>query len=487
MALELRQQLKLTQQLVMTPQLQQAIKLLQLSRLELVETVQQEIEENPVLEEELSTEDAASEKKDDDFSQEPQEPEVREQETTKEVSVENTDLSSKEINWEDYANEYESLPSVRPGSDPDLPSRLDILTKKPNLQSHLQWQLSLSHHTEEEKQVGAFVIGNLNRDGFLDLTGEDIVRETECDEETAEQMISVIQEMDPPGVGARDVKECLLLQLDRLHLSDSPASLIVREYLKSLETKNYAAIVKAAKLSLDEVRAAVSIIVGLDPHPGRVYSDEEPQYIIPDVYVYKMGEEYVILLNDEGLPRLKVSSYYRDILKNKAATPDGTKDYIQDKLKSAMWLIKSIQQRQRTIYRVVESLVKFQRNFFEKDVSCLKPLVLRDVAEDLGMHESTISRVTSNKYVHTPQGTFELKYFFNSAIEQKYGEPLSSESIKNRIRSIVQAEDHEKPLSDNAIAEIFQKEDIKLARRTVAKYREQLGILPSKYRKQPKL
>ena len=202
-----------------------------------------------------------------------------------------------------------------------------------------------------------------------------------------------------------------------------------------------------------------------------------------------MGDEYVILLNDEGLPRLRVSSYYRDILKNKVQTPDsGTKDYIQDKLKSAVWLIKSIQQRQRTIYRVVESLIRFQRDFFEHGVAFLRPLVLRDVAEDLGMHESTISRVTSNKYVHTPQGTFELKYFFNSAIERNDGgDAMSSESIKNRIRQIVQAENPQKPLSDNAIAQIFKVENIKLARRTVAKYREQMGILPSKMRKKPKL
>jgi len=228
--------------------------------------------------------------------------------------------------------------------------------------------------------------------------------------------------------------------------------------------------------------------MGLDPRPGRLYSDEEPQYIVPDVYVYKMGSEYVILLNDEGLPRLKVSNYYKEILKKDSKAPDATKDYVQDKLKSALWLIKSIQQRQRTIYRVVESLLKFQYDFFEKGVAFLKPLVLRDVAEDLGMHESTISRVTSNKYVHTPQGTFELKYFFNSAISRHDGgDAMASESIKERIRSIVQGEDHENPLSDNAIADIFAREDIKLARRTVAKYREQLGILPSKLRKKPNL
>lgn len=476
----------MTQQLVMTPQLQQAIKLLQLSRLELAETVQLEMEQNPLLEEELSAEENNSaESGESEYSSSNE----ASGDKTSEVNIEEKSQTLNEIDWTDYANEYENLPSFKPSEDTDFPSRLDILTKKNDLQSHLQWQLNFSDLTDEEKEIGNFIIGNLNREGFLDASIEDIETTAACSREMAERMVAIIQEMDPAGVGARDVKECLLLQLQRLGLGDSLAARIVEEHLHYLETKNYLAIIRATKSSKTEVLQAVNIIIGLDPHPGRQYSDEEPQYIIPDVYVHKMGDEYVILLNDEGLPRLRVSSYYRDILKNKVQTPDsGTKDYIQDKLKSAVWLIKSIQQRQRTIYRVVESLIRFQRDFFEHGVAFLRPLVLRDVAEDLGMHESTISRVTSNKYVHTPQGTFELKYFFNSAIERNDGgDAMSSESIKNRIRQIVQAENPQKPLSDNAIAQIFARENIKLARRTVAKYREQMGILPSKMRKQPKL
>lgn len=489
MALELRQHLKLAQQLVMTPQLQQAIKLLQLSRLELAATVQQEIEQNPVLEEVSLSQDLDNEseanKKAGQVENEQSGPET---EFTNEVRINETQSQLSEINWQDYANEYEhNTPSFIPRGDSDLPSRLDIVSKKPNLQSHLQWQLRLSDLPENNKDIGMFIIGNLNRDGFLEAEVEDIMDETGCDEENAILALHEIQAMDPPGVGARNVQESLLLQLDRLGLSDSLASAMVKDHLGSLETKNYAAIAKATGKSIKDVLAAVKVIIALDPFPGRLYSDEEPQYIVPDVYVQKLGDEYIILLNDEGLPRLRVSSYYKEILKNQTAASADTKEYIQDKLRSATWLIKSIQQRQRTIYRVVESLIKFQKDFFEKGVTYLKPLILRDVAEDLDMHESTISRVTSNKYVHTPQGTFELKYFFNSAIEQKGGADLSSESIKQRIRSIIQAENNEKPLSDNAIAEIFKKEDIKLARRTVAKYREQLGILPSKMRKKPKL
>lgn len=487
MALELRQQLKLSQQLVMTPQLQQAIKLLQLSRLELAETIQQEIEINPVLEESADSPDSAEAAPDPTETAELEPSVPPETEKTSEVQMEN-DSSFSEIDWNNYSNEYESGFSPRSKDDNDLPSRLDILTTKPNLHSHLNWQLNLSHLSDDEKEVGSFIIGNLDRDGFLEVTEEDICEGTGCSPEMAEDMIAVIQDMDPAGVGARNIKESLLLQLDRLGLHNSLASTLVAEHLHSLENKNYAAIAKSTGKPMDDILHAVKVIMDLDPHPGRVYSDEEPQYIIPDVYVYKMSGEYVILLNDEGLPRLRVSNYYKDILKKDSTASADTKDYVQDKLKSALWLIKSIQQRQRTIYRVVESLLKFQMEFFEKGIAHLKPLVLRDVAEDLGMHESTISRVTSNKYVHTPQGTFELKYFFNSAISrQDGGDSLASESIKERIRSIIQNENGEKPLSDNAIAEIFNKEGIQLARRTVAKYREQIGILPSKLRKKPKL
>ena len=480
--LELRQQLKLTQQLVMTPQLQQAIKLLQLSRLELVDTVQQEIEENPLLEEDMIS---ASQDSDSDSTRsskgEEEIPPVP-VERTNEVNMDNQS-SLSEINWTDYVNEYESSSSFKAQESSEQTSRFDILSKKPDLRGHLQWQLSLSDVTPEDFEVGLFVLGNLNGDGFLEVSEEELISETGCTPEIAQKMIGVIQDMDPAGVGARNVKESILLQLKRLHLGDSLPSRIVQDHLHLLETKNYAAIAKAMKESMPNVTTAVKIIISLDPHPGRAYSDEEPHYIIPDVSIQKVDNEYVILLNDEGLPRLKISSYYKEILKNKIAAPDSTKEYIQEKLKSAAWLIKSIQQRQRTIYKVVESILKFQLEFFENGVAYLKPMVLRDVAEDISMHESTISRVTTNKFVHSPQGTFELKYFFTSAIERSDGDSLSSESIRQRIRQIIQCEDPDKPLSDKALSEIFQKDNIKLARRTVAKYREQIGILSSKYRK----
>ena len=313
MALELRQQLKLSQQLVMTPQLQQAIKLLQLSRLELAETIQQEIEINPVLEEATDSPDQP-EAELEGHGHEALDAPLSEPERTAEVQME-SDSSLREIDWENYSNDYESGFSTRGKDDNDLPSRLDILTTKPDLHSHLSWQLTLSHLTEEEKEIGHFVIGNLDRDGFLVVTEAEIAEGTGCDPELARRMIGVVQEMDPAGVGARDLKDCLLLQLGRLGLGGSLAAAIVREHLHTLEHRNFAAIARGTGRPIEEILAAIKVITELDPHPGRIYSEDEPQYIIPDVYVHKIGGEYVILLNDEGLPRLKVSNYYKDILK----------------------------------------------------------------------------------------------------------------------------------------------------------------------------
>jgi RNA polymerase sigma-54 factor len=327
----------------------------------------------------------------------------------------------------------------------------------------------------------------LNQNGFLELTIEDITRETDCDEELARRAISIIQEMDPPGVAATDVQESLLLQLKRLDLDNSLAAEIIKDHLHSLELKNYGDIAKACKRPPKEVLAAIKIITALNPFPGEQYAERDVQYIIPDVFVHKVGDEYLIVLNDEGLPRLKVSSAYEQIVAGDTNTPTETKTYIKEKLRDAVWLIKSMQQRQRTIYKVVNSLLKFQKDFFEKGVQHLKPLVLRDVAEDIEMHESTVSRVTTNKYMHTPQGIFELKYFFSTAIHQQNGESKSAESIRQHIKTMIKNEPPEKPLTDNAISMVLNKENIKVARRTVAKYREQLGILPVKHRRQPKM
>jgi RNA polymerase sigma-54 factor len=486
-ALVLKQQLKLAQQLLMTPQLQQAIKLLQLSRLELAQTIRQEIEQNPLLEE-LNPGDTDYEVNPDSLSATEETTGTPEPEITGEVKMD--DVSSmQEINWEDdYANYYDAGFSFsKETPDRNRLTQIDFLTKKPNLQTHLQWQLSHGELTSEEESACLFVIGNLNSYGFLKVSLEDITREVECSEETARRAIDIVQDMDPAGVAGMDVQESLLLQLKRLDLDESLAATIIREHLHTLELKNYNVIAKATRKPMKDILAAIDVIKELNPYPGEQYTDKEVHYIIPDVFVHKVGDEYLIVLNDEGLPRLKVSSEYQEILEGEASTTPEAKAYIKDKLRDAAWLIKSMQQRQRTIYKVVESLLKFQRAFFEKGVSRLKPLVLRDVAEDIEMHESTVSRVTTNKYMHTPMGIFELKYFFSTAIPQLGGETLAAESIRQRIKNMIKNENPEKPLTDNAISKILADDSIKIARRTVAKYRQQMGILPVKYRRKPKL
>ena len=487
MSLALKQQLKLTQQLLMTPQLQQAIKLLQLSRLELADSIRQEIEQNPLLEE-ISPGDTDYEISQNSLSSTEETPDIPEPEKTGEVNMDNIS-SMQEINWEDdYANYYDAgFSFTKETYDRTRLSQIDFLTKETNLQSHLQWQLSHSEMDSELESAGLFVIGNLNRNGFLEVTVEDITREINCDEETARRAIALIQDMDPAGVGAMNVQESLLLQLIRLDLEDTMAAEIIRDHLHSLELKNYGAIAKAIKQPIKEVVAAIKVITGLNPYPGEQYSERDVHYIIPDVFVHKVADEYLIILNDEGLPRLKVSSAYEEIVERDSGASAETKTYIKEKLRDALWLIKSMQQRQRTIYKVVESLLRFQKNFFEKGVEYLKPLVLRDVAEDIEMHESTVSRVTTNKYMHTPQGIFELKYFFSTALPQLDGVSLAAESIRQQIKTMIKNENLEKPFTDNAISNILADHNIKIARRTVAKYREQLGILPVKHRRNPKL
>lgn len=481
MALELKQSLKLTQTLVMTPQLQQAIKLLQLSRLELAEEISQELEENPVLEMAQTGDDPDAGEPDQDAERSAEEQPTKTEEFN-EVKVEN-DLA-REFDWENYLGEYSSTPSHAQMYEAidESPSYENFLSAKTSLTEHLVWQWRMIAMPVDEQRAGLQIIGNLDQDGYLKSTLEEIATLEGLSLETVEQALVRVQDLDPLGVGARDLKECLLIQLRFWGLGDSVAARIVENHLPDLESKNYANIARQLKQSKESVFAAEKIILGLEPRPGRQFHTEEPQYISPDVYVYKMSQDYVIVLNEDGLPKLKISQQYRDMLSDTMSNPQA-KDYLQSKLRGAMWLIRSIHQRQRTIYRVTESIIKFQREFLEKGVEYLKPLVLRDVADDVGLHESTVSRVTTNKYVHTPQGLFELKFFFDSPINRFQGESLASESVKKRLKQIVSAEDPRRPLSDQRIVEILRGANIDIARRTVAKYREMLKIASSSKRK----
>jgi len=476
MALQLKQSLSLSQQLIMTPQLQQAIKLLQLSRLELLENITTEMEANPVLE---------------DQSVEDPEYEGASEETTVQVQeevvppVDSAERTREDMDWESYLAEYHTGWSDIRYEPRELPPFESMTSSKTNLNSHLMFQLKMSNVGNAKRNIGEFIIGNLDEDGYLKDSIEDISSSTGSSEEEVLETLSLIQAFDPIGVAARDTRECLLIQARFHNLGGSVVEKIIEDHVDSLETRRYDLIAKKLSISIDEVLRAVSVITGFEPKPGRQYTDDETIYITPDIYVFKVGDDYEISLNEDGLPKLRINSYYRDILTSKEGLENGTKQYIQDKLKSAAWLIKSIHQRHRTIYKVATSIFRYQREFLEDGIAHLKPLVLRDVAEDIQMHESTISRVTTNKYVHTPQGVFELKFFFNSAIQCVDGDSVSSESVKEHLKDIVKSEDKLKPYSDQEVADLLRKLNINVARRTVAKYREALGILPSGRRRRP--
>jgi RNA polymerase sigma-54 factor len=498
MSIEIKQHLKLSQQLVMTPQLQQAIKLLQLSRMELCDMVRDEMLENPILED--SVESASEQAKaaetpaeadgngaDVERVGETEMPvaEIRDDkvDTTPEVKADNNSNEAvNDFDWEGYLDNQAAaapMPSYK-SSNEELPSLESSLTRGTSLFDHLEWQLKLSHFTLEEDGIGMLIIGNLTPDGYLEDPLEDLAEEAGVSMALAESVLARIQEFDPVGVGARSLEECLLIQARHIGADDEVVVGIITKHLSNLEKKNYQAIAKDLNQPLDEIYEAAKVLKNFDPKPGRQYSSEEPTYITPDVYVHKVGDKYFVVANDDGLPKLKISDFYRTAL----AGGSKAREYIQEKLRSAQWLIRSIQQRQRTIVRVTESILKFQREFFDKGTAHLKPLILRDVAEDIGMHESTVSRVTTNKYVHTPQGIYELKYFFNSGIARSDGDDLASEAVKLKIKQIISSESPKSPHSDQRIVELLKDQNIEIARRTVAKYREQLRILSSSKRRQ---
>jgi RNA polymerase sigma-54 factor len=489
----MRIDLKLSQQLVMTPQLQQAIKLLQLSRMELVDLVREEMLENPVLEDDLELAPDKLVERDLIGTEGDVESKVEQAGTTETPVQASTGEATQEvkgdgsavneIDWENYLESYTMappMPSYRPDGD-ELPSYEATMTKSESLYDHLAWQLKLSDLSEEKQELGLLIIGNLDSAGYLtEPPLPDIAAEAGVPIEMAEEVLMKIQTFDPVGVGARHLAECMLIQAMHHGEDDELVVKIIKDHLGNLEKKNYQAIARELKAPLEEIYEAAKVIMEFDPRPGRQYSDDDPHYITPDVYVHKVADKYFVVPNDDGLPKLKISNFYRAAFSENGKA----KDYIQEKLRSAQWLIRSIQQRQRTIIKVTESIIKFQRDFFDKGIAHLKPLILRDVAEDIGMHESTISRVTTNKYVHTPQGIFELKFFFNSGISRTNGEDLASQAVKQKIKGIIDAEPVKRPYSDQKIVQLLKEQNIDIARRTVAKYREQMGILSSSKRKQ---
>jgi RNA polymerase sigma-54 factor len=520
MALEVKlgQDLRLRQQLVMTPQLQQAIKILQLSLPELETVVQAELEQNPMLEplDESPSETAADAPVPDEDGALPEadgeplaadgdgktgneepgeewreaEGEQKPAETATveahDATVEINQLDRLEkLDWreylETYSNNWQEAPP--PDNDDDHRSALENTSaRRSSLDDHLMWQLRLSSLSENDQRIGATIIYNLDNDGYLKTPLGELAEQLEIEPSEVERVLKRVQRLDPPGVAARDLRECLLIQLENLGMDGSLAARIVRDHLELLEKHRYGEIARHLGVPLDTVGAAVKVVSLLEPKPGRDYGGAEPTYVVPDVYIQKVGADYAVTLNRDAVPRLRLAGYYQRVL-NDANAASETREYLQERLRSARWLVKSIYQRQQTIFKVATSIVKFQRAFFDHGISQLKPLVLKDVAEDIGMHESTISRATANKYAHTPQGIYELKFFFTSGVKAASGEDVSAETVKEKIRTLVSTESATNPLSDQAIAEMLQSNQINIARRTVAKYRQALGILPSANRK----
>ena len=496
MAFELRQELKLTQQLVMTPQLQLAIKLLQMCKMELVDVIQQEMTENPVLEEVPESESDGAEEGIENIEEIA---DTNPDELSK--AKEKLDLELKDYIASTSRDSYTSFTEneQREGFEATL-------TRSDSLVDHLMWQLHMNELPDEEKKIGEIIIGNFNQDGYLQVSLIEIAKiylmekenESGCDgvpgfkhlnwlklicalQQTG-KVLGKIQEFDPVGVACRDLKECLLIQIRFLKEEGSLAEKIVKDHLSDLEKNKYQVIARDLNVTIEEVVEAAKIISKLEPKPGRPFNDKEAQYITPDIHVFKTGDEYTVVLNGDGLPKLRISPFYLESIYSNSSSAV-VKEYIKNKMRSAIWLIKSIYQRERTIRRVMESIIKFQRGFFDHGIDYLKPLILKDVAEDIEMHESTVSRVTTNKYVHTPHGIFELKYFFNAGIGSGRGGDVATESVRNKTKEILSNEDPKHPYSDQEIVEILGKQGITIARRTIAKYREMLGILPSSKRK----
>jgi RNA polymerase sigma-54 factor len=475
MAVGMKQSMNLSQTLRMTPQLQQAIKLLQLSRMELETAVRKELEENPVLED--------SEGLGDENNLEVSKQETATHEENVEAQAAQDPQKQDEFDWESYLDtQYKPTQSSGSGNE-EIMNYENMISTTATLFDHLMWQIRNSGFNDEEQNLAGILVSYIDDDGYIKVPMEQIAEDEGVNKDDLESVLPFVQEFDPAGIGARDLQECLLIQAKHMQEDTSDFVALITNHLKDLEKKNYEGIAKTMNRELEEIVEMTKIIYTMDPKPGRQFLSNDTQYVSPDVYVYKVGDEYMVSLNEDGMPRLRISNFYKNVLQGKTGKADTTQEYIQEKLRAAVWLIKSIHQRQRTIYKVTESIVKHQRDFFEKGPGFIKPMILRDIANDIGMHESTVSRVTTAKYVHTPRGIFELKYFFNSGINTDDGDALASESVKLKIKSLVSVEDPKNPLSDQKIVDLLKKDGIQIARRTVAKYRDVLKILPSSKRK----
>jgi len=474
MALEIKQQVRLAQQLIMTPQLQQALKLLQMSSLELSQTIRQEMLENPILMEDIETTEILEESIPD---------------AEKELPDSEMEMIL-DFNWENYLDGYSlstsygdtyEAPAVSPNYE-------NFIQARSSLFKDLLWQWRLNSQDNRTFEIGKYIIGNLNENGYLNSTLDELtsdLNDYNLTLEELEEVLKKIQQLDPPGIAAQNLSECLLIQLKIRFPGNPVAEQIVTHHLKLLKKRDVTELSKKLSADTEDILKAFHLISLLDPKPGRTLAQDPIFQVIPDVYVYKVEKDFVISLSTDSLPTLKINPLYRSLLRKRHNLPEETREFIEKKMRSAIWLIKTVGQRHKTIYRVTESIIKFQNDFLEKGIEYLHPMILKDVANDLEMHESTVSRVTQGKYISTPQGVFEFKFFFTSSIQSTYGTDVSAESVKHMIRQIILNEDPKNPLSDEKVVNLLKRYHIKIARRTVAKYREAMRILSSKDRKKP--
>jgi RNA polymerase sigma-54 factor len=473
----LHQVQRLSLQQILAPQLQQSLHLLQVPTLELNALVHEELQQNPLLEEVSKDEprvevDADSEspvagdaaKEDQDFKQE--------------FEV----LSKLDDEWREYFAQTSSFRARSPEQEEQRQHFFDSIVQQESLQQHLLQQLNFTGAADEERKVAEFLIGSINDDGYLRTPTEELAVSSGLPLEQLQKALELIQTFHPVGVGARNLKECLLIQLDRLGKSESIEAVVVNQYLDDLGRKRFPEIARALGLAVEQVQQISNFISTLEPKPGRMFSTEQQQYVAADVVVQRVNGDYVVLLNDEQIPHLRISNTYKELMASGDKLNEA-KEYIREKIRAGKFLIKSIHQRQQTIYNIAKVIVDRQREFLDKGISCLRPLTMAQVAEVVGVHETTVSRAVANKYMQTPQGLFEMKYFFTPGFETASGTAMSNTSVKEEVSQLIEREDPTKPLSDQEIVAILKEKGIPIARRTVAKYRNELNILPSNLRK----
>lgn len=474
---------KQVQKLMLAPALQQAIKLLPLTNLELIEVIDAELAENPLLEEVPSGESQGATETSAEMPS--AEPNPEDSSNLGEVETRSDEMESGEdALWEEVIVHYlDDSPDQLSQEPKEAPPLENVLSQGLSLWDHLYWQASLTFFSEEEKTIAAHIIGNINEDGYLLTPVEEIAASLGVEVEKVEALRQKIKGFDPVGSGSLNLKEMMLAQMDYLGINDEITRKIIEDYLPVLEKANYEELARELKISPADLKNHLEILRQLDPAPGRKYSQERIMYVVPDIIVTKEGDDYQIILNNEGLPKLRISNYYRQIMASGSKLNPEAYAYLKEKMKRALWFLKSLNQREQTVYRVAQAIIRRQKDFLEKGIDFLRPLTLSEIAEEVGVHESTVGRVVANKYIQTPRGVFSLKYFFHKSLSGQNGEEVSSLRIKEKIKKLIEGEDPNNPLSDTDLCDILGRENIKIARRTVAKYRKQLRIPPSHIRK----